>query len=68
MSKEKYQGYDKKEDLKAPTGEQVAIKHFPVLIVLLKVFPADLAVVSGFIELFVCVNINVFVNMFVFPF
>lgn len=68
MFKEKFQGYDKKEDLRALIGEQVAIKRFPVLIVLLKVFPADQAVVSGFIELFVCVNINVFVNMFVFPF
>lgn len=37
----------------------MAIKRFRVLIVLSKVFPADQAVVSGFIELFVCVNINI---------
>lgn len=46
----------------------MAIKHSHVLIVLSKVFPADQAVVSGFIEFFVCVNIKLFVNMFVFPF
>ena len=46
----------------------MVIKRFHVLIVLSKVFPADQAVVSGFIELFVCVNINGFVNKLVFPF
>lgn len=57
MSKEKYQDYVKKEGLKAPIEEQVAIKHFRVLIVHLKVFPADQAVVSGFIKLFLFVLI-----------
>lgn len=40
-------------------GGQAATKRSHVLIVLSKVFPADQAVVSGFIEFFVCVNINV---------
>lgn len=67
MFREKSLGCVRKEVPKEMIGEQVQIKHFLVLIVLLKVFPADLAVVSGFIELSVCVNICVFVNKFVFP-